>query len=103
MKIADEREAVARYGSSNSGTSSGGIFQAAMEKKEEDKYAFLKCELKGQSQSSSVFYCSLSSLARHPTKVGAPQITSTRLRDHDEALRDTKFQALSLNPEEYPS
>ena len=37
MEIADEREAVAQYGSSDSGASLGDIFQAAMKKKEEDK------------------------------------------------------------------
>ena len=37
MEIADEREAVAQYGSSDSGASLGDIFQAALKKKEEDK------------------------------------------------------------------
>jgi len=37
MEISDEREAVAQYGSSDSGASLGDIFQAAMKKKEEDK------------------------------------------------------------------
>ncbi len=37
MEIADEREAVAQYGSSDSGASLGDIFQAAMKKKEGDK------------------------------------------------------------------
>ena len=35
MEIADEREAVAQYGSSDSGASLGDIFQAALKKKEE--------------------------------------------------------------------
>ena len=37
MEISEEREAVAQYGSSDSGASLGDIFQAAMKKKEEDK------------------------------------------------------------------
>ncbi len=37
LEIADEREAVAQYGSSDSGASLGDIFQAAMKKKEEEK------------------------------------------------------------------
>jgi len=37
LEIADEREAVAQYGSSDSGASLGDIFKAAMEKKEETK------------------------------------------------------------------
>ena len=37
LEIADEREAVAQYGSSDSGASLGDIFQAALKKKEEDK------------------------------------------------------------------
>jgi len=37
MEISDEREAVAQYGSSDSGASLGDIFQAALKKKEEDK------------------------------------------------------------------
>ncbi|MBG1233945.1 30S ribosomal protein S1 [Aestuariivirga litoralis] len=37
MEIADEREAVAQYGSSDSGASLGDIFQAALKKKEEQK------------------------------------------------------------------
>ena len=37
MEISDEREAVAQYGSSDSGASLGDIFQAALKKKEDDK------------------------------------------------------------------
>ena len=37
MEISEEREAVAQYGSSDSGASLGDIFQAALKKKEEDK------------------------------------------------------------------
>jgi small subunit ribosomal protein S1 len=37
LEISDEREAVAQYGSSDSGASLGDIFQAAMKKKEETK------------------------------------------------------------------
>ncbi|MDE2383997.1 MAG: 30S ribosomal protein S1 [Alphaproteobacteria bacterium] len=37
LEIADEREAVAQYGSSDSGASLGDIFQAALKKKEEGK------------------------------------------------------------------
>ena len=37
LEINDEREAVAQYGSSDSGASLGDIFQAAMKKKEDKK------------------------------------------------------------------
>ncbi len=37
LEISDEREAVAQYGSSDSGASLGDIFQAALKKKEEQK------------------------------------------------------------------
>ena len=36
MEISDEREAVAQYGSSDSGTSLGDILQAALKKKDSE-------------------------------------------------------------------
>ena len=57
MEIADEREAVAQYGSSDSGASLGDIFQAAMKKKEEDKSAFFSFIVRGSEPKSSGLFC----------------------------------------------